>query len=197
MHKVRLYSPGNTTPTAQNRKSTIHLSQGRSLPPPVLMPEPAAMPLSPVCAQLPTSPQGLSRFSSPTPSVLVIDDSLTIRKIIEATLRREGYTVIAFSEGMTALRWLATASNPVPRLLLLDIELPHMDGYAIARTLKAQPAFASLPILMMSHRDGVIDRLKGRLAGAEEYLTKPFTTKELMKSVRRYCGSATTREGMQ
>lgn len=85
-----------------------------------------------------------SGSSSPSPSILVIDDSPTTRKIIETALHREGYLTITFPDGLSAFRWLAQASASVPRLVLLAIILPKMDGYAIARALKAKPAWESM-----------------------------------------------------
>jgi DNA-binding response OmpR family regulator len=91
--------------------------------------------------------------SSPSPSIMVIDDSPTIRKVIETALNREGYLTITFPDGMSAFRWLAQASDSVPGLILLDIILPKMDGYAIARALKAKPAWEDMTILMMSRHN--------------------------------------------
>jgi twitching motility two-component system response regulator PilG len=111
----------------------------------------------------------------------------TVCKIVETTLRREGYAVLTFPDGVAALTWLAERTDAAPRLLLLDIALPRMDGYALARALKAKPACANAAIVLMSRRDGVVDRLKGRLIGARAYLAKPFTTQMLLTIVQQAC----------
>jgi|SRR6266700_2552369 len=123
---------------------------------PVSYPESAAPPPVDCDQPLPSSAnlKNASGSSSPSPSILVIDDSPTIRKVIEMALHREGYLTITFPDGMSAFRWLAQASASVPRLVLLAIILPKMDGYAIARALKAKPAWESMTILMMSRREG-------------------------------------------
>jgi twitching motility two-component system response regulator PilG len=122
--------------------------------------------------------------------VLVIDDSPTVRKILETCLRRAGYEVTSFPDGVTALHWLLTPSVRLPNLLLLDIEMPGMDGYAVAQYLKARPQYRHIPIVMLSGRRGVLDRLKGRLAGAEHYLTKPFRTQTLLETVQEHLAPA-------
>lgn len=124
--------------------------------------------------------------SSSSPFVMIIDDSSTIRKIIEISLSREGYTVIGFPDGIAALQWLAEGHYPPPNLALLDIILPKIDGYSLARMFKAKPTLQRMTIIMMSRRDGLVDRLKGRLMGAKEYITKPFKTEELIATVKRY-----------
>src|SRR6266700_1774846 len=96
--------------------------------------------------------------------VMVIDDSPTIRKIVETCLRREGFHVIGFADGVEALKWLVSPQGCPPDLLLLDINLPKMDGYEVARHLKAKPQYKSIPIIMLTRRDGLVDRLKSRLA---------------------------------
>ncbi len=116
---------------------------------------------------------------------MVIDDSPTVRKIIETCLRREEFDVRGFTDGVEAMRWITNDSEArVPDLVLLDIGLPKMDGYEVARRLKAKPAFNNTIIIMLSKRDGVIDRLKGRLAGAKDYITKPFKTQELIAVIQ-------------
>lgn len=118
--------------------------------------------------------------------VMVIDDSLTVRKIIETSLRREGIASVSYADGIEALRALSEKRHPVPDLVILDIGLPKMDGYEIARHLKAKQQFGHTVIIMLSSRDGVIDRLKGRLVGAKDYITKPFRTQEVMSVVHSH-----------
>ncbi len=117
--------------------------------------------------------------------IMVIDDSPTVRKIIETCLRREEFDVRSFTDGVEAMRWITNdVEARVPDLVLLDIGLPKMDGYEVARRLKAKPMFNNTIIVMLSRRDGVIDRLKGRLAGAKDYITKPFKTQELVAIIQ-------------
>jgi twitching motility two-component system response regulator PilG len=121
--------------------------------------------------------------------IMVIDDSATVRKIIEACLGREGFEVKSFNDGVEAMSWLTEPGSRIPDLVLLDIGLPKMDGYEVARRLKTKPQFANTVIVMLSRRDGVIDRLKGRLAGAKDYLTKPFKTQEIITVIESYLGA--------
>ncbi len=121
--------------------------------------------------------------------VMVIDDSPTVRKIIETCLRREDFDVRSFTDGVEAMRWLTNdPESRVPDLVLLDIGLPKMDGYEVARRFKTKPQFNHTVIVMLSRRDGVIDRLKGRLAGAKEYITKPFKTQEIVTIIQDQLG---------
>ena len=120
--------------------------------------------------------------------VMVIDDSATVRKIIETCLGRAGFDFRGFGDGVEAIRWLNDQNSRVPDLVLLDIGLPKMDGYEVARRLKTKPQFANTVIVMLSRRDGVIDRLKGRLAGAKDYITKPFRTQDIISVIESHLG---------
>lgn len=120
--------------------------------------------------------------------VMVIDDSATIRKIVQTCLGRVGYEVKGFPDGVEAIRWLMTPEARVPRLVILDIGLPKMNGYEIARLLKSKPQFHHTAIVMLTGRDGIIDRLKGRWVGAHTYLTKPVTTQVLISTVEAHLG---------
>jgi len=120
--------------------------------------------------------------------VMIIDDSLIVRKIIETSLKREGIQSVSFADGVEALLALNERRCPVPDLIILDIGLPKMDGYEVARHLKTKQQFGNTVIVMLSRRDGVIDRLKGRIAGARDYITKPFRTQEVMSVVHSYLG---------
>lgn len=120
--------------------------------------------------------------------VMVIDDSTTVRKIIEICLGRQGFQVLGFPDGVEAIRWLMEPTSRVPDLILLDIGLPKMDGYEVARRLKTKPQFSNTVIIMLSRRDGMIDRLKGRLAGAKDYITKPFKTQDIISVTESYLG---------
>jgi twitching motility two-component system response regulator PilG len=123
--------------------------------------------------------------------VMIIDDSLTVRKIMETSLKREGFASVSYSDGIEALRALNEKRHPIPDLVILDIGLPKMDGYEVARHLKTRQQFGNTTIVMLSKRDGVIDRLKGRLAGAKDYITKPFRTQEVMSIVHSHLNTPT------
>lgn len=116
--------------------------------------------------------------------VMVIDDSLTIRKILDICLRRAGYQVRCFQDGIEAFRWLSSPETMIPALVLVDLNLPKMDGCEIIQLLKANPAFAQTIFVILSQRDGILDRLKGRLVGAHAYLTKPFKTQQIVAVIR-------------
>lgn len=119
-----------------------------------------------------------------TPFILVIDDSVCVRKIVETTLRREGYATLGFADGPTALRWLSSEEARIPALIILDVTMPKMDGYTVLRCLRKRAATAHTPVVILSRHDGLLDRLKGRLAGAFAYLTKPFHQQTILEVVR-------------
>lgn len=120
--------------------------------------------------------------------VMVIDDSATVRKIIETCLGREGFEVKGFADGVEAMRWLTEPYAQIPNLVILDIGLPKMDGYEVARRLKSKPQFGNTVIIMLTRRDGMIDRLKGRLAGAKDYITKPFKSQDIVQVTQSFLG---------
>ncbi len=116
--------------------------------------------------------------------VLVIDDSLLTRKLLDVSLSRAGFQVATYPNGPEALRALRVQEPPLPALVILDIGLPLLDGYTIARQLSSRPEYGRPTILMLSGRTSIADRLKARLAGARAYLTKPFKEQELLAVVR-------------
>jgi twitching motility two-component system response regulator PilG len=121
--------------------------------------------------------------------VMIVDDSLTVRKIIETSLRREGFDSVSYADGIDALRAITEQRiNRIPDLIILDIGLPKMDGYEFARRLRTKPQFSNTIIIMLTSRDGVIDRLKGRLAGAKDYITKPFRTQDVISVLHSHLG---------
>ena len=120
--------------------------------------------------------------------VIVIDDSLVIRKILETCLHRAGYEVKSFEDGVQALLWLNSSEARTPALILIDLGLPKLDGYEVIRLLKAKPALEHTTLVILSRRDGILDRIKGRLVGAKEYLTKPVTTQRVLAVVQTYLG---------
>lgn len=122
--------------------------------------------------------------------VMLIDDSPTICKILETCLHRAGYEVNSFPDGVQALLWLKSSEARLPALIFVDLGLPKLDGYEVIRLLKAKTALEHTILVILSRRDGVLDRLKGRLVGAHAYLTKPFKTQTIIALVQAYLGTA-------
>src|SRR6266567_2043342 len=122
--------------------------------------------------------------------VMVIDDALVVRVILDTCLRRAGYEVRCFEDGLQALGWLNTAGARIPDLIFVDLGLPRLDGYEIIRLLKAKPTLEDTVLVILSGRDGILDRIKGRLVGAHAYLTKPFRTQTIVEVVQMHLGGA-------
>ena len=125
------------------------------------------------------------------PVVLVVDDSPTVRKIVQLTLLREHIQVVTAGDGLSAL---ATVADEQPDLILLDIMLPRMDGYNICQVVRKNMAYRDLPIIMLSGKDGLFDKMRGKLAGSNEYITKPFDSAELVQTVKRHLDTPAVRE---
>ena len=128
------------------------------------------------------------------PVVLVVDDSPTIRKIVEITLKRQGVEVISASSGVIAL---AAIANTPPQLILLDIMLPKVNGYQICQIIRRNPAYRHIPVVMLSGKDGVFDKVRGKLVGATEYITNPFEPRDLMRVVQKYVKVEAGQAGQQ
>ena len=125
------------------------------------------------------------------PVVLVVDDSPTVRKIVQLTLQRERIRVVTAGDGLSAL---AAVTDEEPDLILLDIMLPRMDGYNICQVIRKNMAYRDMPIIMLSGKDGLFDRMRGKLAGSTEYITKPFDSAELVAVVKRHLESVQPRD---
>jgi twitching motility two-component system response regulator PilG len=125
------------------------------------------------------------------PIVLVVDDSPTVRKIVQLTLQREHIRVVTAGDGLSAL---AAVSDEEPDLILLDIMLPRMDGYNICQVIRKNMAYRDIPIIMLSGKDGLFDKMRGKLAGSTEYITKPFDSAELVQVVKRHLEHAPPRD---
>ncbi len=120
---------------------------------------------------------------------MVIDDSPTVRKLVEVSLRQEGFDVVSFPDGIEALRAISTRQlEHFPDLVLLDINLPKLNGYEVARYLRSKPEWGQPIIVILSRYDGAIDRLKARLVGTQTYIPKPFTTQKLNDVVHSFLG---------
>lgn len=124
--------------------------------------------------------------------IMVIDDSASVCKVIETCLRPKGFEVKSFTDGIQAMRWLLDPEARIPDLVILDINLPKVDGYEVARRLKAKPQFTQTVFVILTRRNGMVDRLKSRLVGADDYMTKPFTAQDVLTVVRSHLGPSAT-----
>lgn len=118
--------------------------------------------------------------------VLVIDDSKTIRRTAETLLAKEGCEVFTAIDGFDAL---AKIADHQPDIVFVDIMMPRLDGYQTCALIKNNQMFKSTPVIMLSSKDGLFDKARGRIVGSEQYLTKPFTREELLGAIRRHVGS--------
>ena len=115
--------------------------------------------------------------------VLVIDDSNTIRRSAEIFLRQGGHEVILAEDGFDAL---SKVNDHDPELIFCDILMPRLEGYQTCAIIKRNPRFAHVPVIMLSSKDGLFDKARGRMVGSEDYLTKPFTKEQLLRAVASY-----------
>jgi twitching motility two-component system response regulator PilG len=115
--------------------------------------------------------------------ILVVDDSLTIRKALSGILEKNDYRVVTAEDGSHALNRLNEA---VPDLVLLDITMPWMDGYEVCKNIKAKALTRKVPVIMLSGKDGLFDKVRGKLAGCNDYVTKPFDPDSLLKTIKKY-----------
>ena len=115
--------------------------------------------------------------------VLVIDDSNTIRRSAEIFLKQGGFTVMLAEDGFDALSKLGDFK---PDLVFCDILMPRLDGYQTCAIIKRNPDFTHVPVIMLSSKDGLFDKARGRMVGSQDYLTKPFTKDQLLQAVRQY-----------
>ena len=124
----------------------------------------------------------------PGVKVLVIDDSNTIRRSAEIFLRQGGHEVVLAEDGFDAL---SKVNDHDPELIFCDILMPRLDGYQTCAIIKRSPRFARVPVIMLSSKDGLFDKARGRMVGSEEYLTKPFTKEQLLRAVESFRRAAT------
>jgi twitching motility two-component system response regulator PilG len=115
--------------------------------------------------------------------VMVIDDSNTIRRSAEIFLKNAGCEVVLAEDGFDALSKIA---DQHPQVIFIDIMMPRLDGYQTCSLIKRNDRFKTTPVIMLSSKDGLFDRARGRMAGSDEYLTKPFTQETLMDAVKQY-----------
>jgi twitching motility two-component system response regulator PilG len=127
--------------------------------------------------------------SNPAPAgsvpirVLVIDDSNTIRRSAEIFLKQGGYEVLLAEDGFDAL---SKVNDHQPDLIFCDILMPRLDGYQTCAIIKRNAKFAGVPVIMLSSKDGLFDKARGRMVGSEDYLTKPFTKDQLLQAVEHH-----------
>lgn len=112
--------------------------------------------------------------------VLVIDDSNTIRRSAEIFLKQGGYEVLLAEDGFDAL---SKVNDHLPDIIFCDILMPRLDGYQTCAIIKRNPKFAATPVIMLSSKDGLFDKARGRMVGSQDYLTKPFTKDQLLQAV--------------
>ncbi len=115
--------------------------------------------------------------------VMVIDDSNTIRRSAEIFLKQAGHEVLLAEDGFDAL---AKIHDHAPQLVFCDVQMPRLDGYQTCTIIKRNARFAGIPVVMLSSKDGVFDRARGRMAGSQDYLTKPFTKDQLLQAVQQH-----------
>jgi twitching motility two-component system response regulator PilG len=115
--------------------------------------------------------------------VLVIDDSNTIRRSAEIFLGQGGHQVVLAEDGFDAL---AKVNDHTPDLIFCDILMPRLDGYQTCAIIKRNPRFTNVPVIMLSSKDGLFDKARGRMVGSEDYLTKPFTKDQLLQAVQQH-----------
>ena len=119
--------------------------------------------------------------------VMIIDDSNTIRRSAEIFLSQSGCQVVLAEDGFDALAKIADLQ---PDVIFCDILMPRLDGYQTCALIKKNPRFAATPVIMLSSKDGLFDRARGRMVGSDEYLTKPFTKDSLLKTVAAHAKPA-------
>ncbi len=120
--------------------------------------------------------------------VLVVDDSNTIRRSAEIFLKQGGHEVLLAEDGFDAL---AKINDYQPDLIFCDILMPRLDGYQTCAIIKRNARYAGIPVVMLSSKDGVFDKARGRMVGSQDYLTKPFTKDQLLQAVQQFGSNLT------
>lgn len=115
--------------------------------------------------------------------IVVIDDSKVIRRTAETLLKKAGCSVVTAKDGFESL---SKVMKHQPNIIFVDIMMPRLDGYQTCALIKNNPAFKKIPIVMLSSKDGLFERARGRIVGAEHYMTKPFTREELLSTIKAY-----------
>jgi CheY-like chemotaxis protein len=131
----------------------------------------------------PASPERNEKMHEERGSVLIVDFSPTVRKIMRISLERAGYKVVSAGDGMQAL---ASINESIPDLIFVDIKLPHMDGYQLCKVIKSHGLTKEVPVVMLSGKVGVLDKMKIKMAGASDFITKPFGSEALVGAAEKY-----------
>ena len=119
-------------------------------------------------------------------TVMVVDDSKTIRKTADTLLKKAGCQVITAEDGFDALSKIV---DHKPDIIFVDIMMPRLDGYQACALIKNNKQFKATPVIMLSSKDGLFDKAKGRIVGSDQYLTKPFSKEELLGAIREHVSS--------
>ena len=141
---------------------------------------------SPANGSIAASSSGVGAKASSSPpsfKVLVIDDSNTIRRSAEIFLKQGGYEVLLAEDGFDAL---SKVNDHAPDLIFCDILMPRLDGYQTCAIIKRNVKFSGVPVIMLSSKDGLFDKARGRMVGSQDYLTKPFTKDQLLQAVQTH-----------
>jgi len=131
--------------------------------------------------------EGASDLSALNVKVMVIDDSKTIRRSAETLLKKVGCDVVTAIDGFEAL---AKITMHKPDIIFVDIMMPRLDGYQTCALIKNNQTFKATPVIMLSSKDSIFDRARGRIVGSEEYLTKPFSKEDLIQAITAHVGRA-------
>ncbi len=115
--------------------------------------------------------------------IMLVDDSHTIRKTAEVLLSKEGFEVVCVEDGFEAL---AKVSDIKPDIIFMDVMMPRLDGYDACQIIKSSEEFKDTPVIMLSSKDGVFDRVRGRVAGSEAFISKPFSRDDLVNTIKTY-----------
>ena len=115
--------------------------------------------------------------------VMVIDDSKTIRRTAETLLKKEGCEVFTATDGFEAL---SKITDHRPDIIFIDIMMPRLDGYQTCALIKRNKSYKDTPVILLTSKDGLFDRARGRIVGSDQYLTKPFTREELLGAIKQY-----------
>ncbi|HRB28641.1 MAG: response regulator [Pseudomonadota bacterium] len=118
---------------------------------------------------------------------MIIDDSSTIRKSAEIFLKSSGCEVIMAEDGFEAMHKIV---DNQPDIIFIDIVMPRLNGYQACMLIKKNPVYQSIPVIMLSSKDGLFDKAKGRIAGSDDYLTKPFSSENLINIIQKYVAIA-------
>ena len=129
--------------------------------------------------------QGVAQSTNLNVKVMVIDDSKTIRRSAETLLKKVGCEVITAIDGFEAL---AKITEHKPDIIFVDIMMPRLDGYQTCALIKNNQTFKATPVIMLSSKDSIFDRARGRIVGSEKYLTKPFSKEDLINAITTHVG---------